>query len=746
MNMGSFFLEPKGYKVLLNNEKDLEAIGNYLHGEKPKTNVSNNIGAKPLPGASSKLILHSHAYEVSFDGASDSATIIPEKVLSLYNNYFIGKDSSKWASHCKIYNALTYKNIYPNIDVRYYTDKGSLKYDLIVNPGGDVSKIALKYDGVSALSVKKGNLVIKNTINDVTELEPSSYQVDEQGRKDVSVHYSISGNTVHFKTDNYAKNKILVIDPTLVFCTFTGSRADNWGYTATFDGQGNFYAGGIAFDNGFVYPPLNGGFQTVYNGGDNSEGTNDGSGTDIAIMKFSANGKKALYATYLGGSGDEQPHSMIVDNNGNLIVAGRTHSPNFPMVPANNTFGATGGFDIIISKLSSDGSTLLGSIKIGGNGNDGVNIEPKDISQGAESIRRNYGDDARSEVTVDAQNNIYLASCTQSESFPITPNAFQKTLSGRQDGVVIKIGPDLLNTNVFLSTYIGGSGDDAAFVIDLSPINQNIYVGGATTPGVNNSSDFPGLGNSGPVISNTFLGGICDGFVTEITNGGSYNIINSTYIGTTGDDMLYGLKFDKIGNPYVMGTTTGAFPIINAAWSQTGGKQFIAKLKPDLSAYQYATVFGTNSPSSNISPIAFLVDRCENVYVSGWGGEFNSGEGYPNAGTGGLTVTPGNGLLSATDNNDFYFFVLEKDAKSQLYGGFFGQRGGFTDHVDGGTSRYDKNGIVYQGICANCEGFQGYVTFPTTPGVWSPTNGAYNPRTNAQAGAGVQYGCCKNRI
>jgi gliding motility-associated-like protein len=740
MKIGNFFLEPGGYKIVINNTDDIAALGRYWHGnEMSATSTAVAPRSKKIISKAesndTSVTVHSHAYEMTFANASSNIQIVPESPLNTYNNYFEGKDSTKWKGHCKIYTAVTYKNVYPNIDARYYTDHGSLKYDLIVNPGGDVSKIALRYDGVNALTMKGGDMVIKTSQSDVTEMAPDSYQVDEQGKHTVKSKFVVEGNIVRFKLDNYSNTKTLVIDPTLVFCTLTGSLADNWGYTATYDGQGNFYAGGIAFSQGF--PVSNGAFQTEYHGGDNSEGSNDGGaggGTDIAIIKFTPNLDGRVYATYLGGSGDEQPHSLVADNAGNLIIAGRTHSYNFPLIPAGNTFGNVGtaaaeSFDIYISKLSSDGTQLLGSIKIGGSGSDGVNIAPKDITYpgidpngGAVSIRQNYGDDARSEVMVDASNNIYLASCTQSPDFPVTANAFEPVYHGGgvagQDGVVLKLDPTL--TNVLLSSFLGGNGDDACFVLDLSPVDNNIYVGGSTT-----STDFPGAinGNSGGI----------DGYVAEINNGGTYNLVRSAYFGTQGNDMLYGLKFDKQGNPYIMGTTTGSWPIVNSAFtSQTGGKQFIAKLQPDLSGLQYSTNFGSGRNGlPDISPVAFLVDRCDNVYVSGWGGDFNSGTGYKSNGTAfGLTVTANNGIRSKSDGaaGDFYFFVLAKDATSQLYGGFFGQIGGFTDHVDGGTSRFDRNGIIYQGICANCncaqctQGNPHGTFYPTTSGAWSSSN------------------------
>ncbi|HAK11932.1 MAG TPA: hypothetical protein DCO78_08120, partial [Chitinophagaceae bacterium] len=415
---------------------------------------------------------------------------------------------------------------------------------------------------------------------------------------------------------------------------------------------------------------------------------------------------------------------MVVDGQGNLVIAGRTNSGNYPKMPANNILGPGGGSDIVLTKLNAAGSALLGSIEIGGRGEDGVNIRPKYAKKGAESINRNYGDDARSEVILDVAGNIYMAGCTQSTDFPTTAGVFQPNPGssggpdGRyQDAVLIKMASDL-RTPMGIS-YIGGSNDDAAFVLSLHPQNGNIYVGGATA-----STDLPGVGAGS--INAAYRGGVCDGFVMVVNNNLTARVAG-TYLGTNGADLVYGLKFDRRGFPYVMGTTTGNWPVQNAAFSQTGGKQFIAKLKEDLSAYEYSTIFGTNSNVPNISPTAFLVDRCENVYVSGWGGDINVSQEYPNAGTVGLTIVNGmNGSRTTTDGSDLYFFVLAKNATSQLYGDFFGQIGGAGEHVDGGTSRFDENGIIYQSICANCG--RG-ATFPVTSDAWSTSN---------QAGTGGQ--------
>lgn len=713
---GAFYLENKGFTVDLHNVDDLKLLTQQMHGG---FDHDGNLASKqPLPG---KITLRSHAYKVNFLGASNNIQAVPDKEMPSYNNYFIGNDKTKWAGNCKIYQAITYKNVYPNIDVRYYSSGGTqLKYDIIVRPGGNPNAIAMRYDGVTKLEVKNKELIIGTSVGDIKELYPYSYQFSDKVKQDIDCKYVVRDNVVTFKIKNYSPTETLVIDPAIIFSTFTGATQDNWGYTATPGPDGSFFAGGIAIRGG--YPVSPGAYDVTFNNGNGSDFPGP---YDIAIMKFSPNGNARVYATYLGGDGNEQPHSMICDAQGNLIVAGRSSSGSgYPLKPASNKIGDGGGYDIVITKFNAAGTGIIGSVKMGGKANDGVNIKGKyDDATGAGATRQNYGDDARSEVILDGANNIYLASCTQSVAdaggnggFPIK-NAIQATSAGAQDGVIVKFSPDL--SNLLFSTYFGGSGEDACFALAISPTTNNLYVVGATT-----SSNLPPAVKPG-VLQPTYQGGVVDGFVTELLNDGSA-LINTTYQGTVGNDLVYGIQFDKFGFPYIMGTTTDKWVITsNVVFSNPTAKQFISKLKPDLSDYVYSTAFGTaGSPGSppNLSPVAFLVDRCQNVYVSGWGGGVNNARGYPSAGTLGLPeVNPLPGLPAA-DGKDFYFFVLEKNAQSQLFGTHFGQNGGFGDHVDGGTSRFDANGVIYQAICANCGG-RDEATFPTTPGVWAPFNG-----------------------
>ncbi|RYY39596.1 MAG: PKD domain-containing protein [Chitinophagaceae bacterium] len=674
---GAFFLRNGGFTVLQQDVADLTRAMDMLH-RREKTGQ--------------QLTVRSHAYSADFIGANEKAVFEADKPLPGINNYIYGNDPSAWAGNCRQFGGVTVKDLYPNIDLRYYSDNGRLKYDLIVHPGGDPSKIALRYSYTNGLKVKDKELNIETSVGTVREMPPYAYQYGDAGRQTVTCNYRLKDSVLRFDLRNYDEKKVLVIDPTIVFASFAGSTADNWGFTATYGPDGAFFGGGIVFANGF--PTQQGSFQQNMSGGR----------VDIGIIKLTPDGSNRVYATYIGGSAEEQPHSLFCDPAGNLVVAGRTNSDNFPTT---TTVGTAGGYDLFVLKLNATGSALLGSMRVAGSADDCVNI---DAQRNRASLNYNYGDDGRSEVILDAAGNAYVATCTKSTDFPVTDGS---VFRGRQDAAVLKINPGM--NQLLWATYLGGTSDDAAYVLAISPINGNLYVAGGTS-----STTFPQTaGTMGPNNN-----GDIDGFVAQYNNG---VLVRSTFVGTPQYDQIFGIQFDRTGFPYITGQTMGQWPNINAAFHVNNSRQFIAKLQPDLSAFVYSLAFGTaNAAQVNISPTAFLVDRCENVYVSGWGGQVSN---FPSAGTFGLPVTsdalvmnPPYSSPAQTDGKDFYFFVLKKNATQQLYGSFFGENSpaSFPDHVDGGTSRFDANGVIYQSTCANCGNPHPF--WPATPGAWSEQN------------------------
>ena len=160
-----------------------------------------------------------------------------------------------------------------------------------------------------------------------------------------------------------------------------------------------FIAGIVA---GTGYKITTGAFQQNFAGG-GSVGAN-AEPWDIGIMKFNPTGSNVMYATYLGGSANEYPHSLVCDAQGELIVFGRTSSGlTFPLQPAKDVVGPGGGRDIFVTKFNASGTALIGSMLIGGTGDDGVNIDDQEENDrlGLNSLIRNYGDWSRGEVIVD---------------------------------------------------------------------------------------------------------------------------------------------------------------------------------------------------------------------------------------------------------------------------------------------------------------------------------------------------------
>lgn len=658
-------------------------------------------------------ILSFHAYKVSFVGAQIPQSISGSKPQPHYYNYYYGQNPDQWVSKIYPYRNVSYTQLYPGIDLHFSSQSRNLKYDFIVQPGADPELIKMQFSGQNKLRIHKKNLEIITTTGTVTELKPYAYQFIDQEKVEVPCYYHLKNDVVSYVfPEGYNTSVPLIIDPTVIFARYTGSSFDNWGFTATYDDMGNFYAGGIVSNmqggSGYIVTP--GAFQLTFAGGDTcGSNINPGTGAplmpcDIAISKYDATGNTLLYATYIGGSSNEQPHSMVVDHAGNWIISGRTCSADFPVTPGAYSTSNSGRSDIIITKFDPTG-LLVASTYVGGSADDGVNISSRysDIF----SLKHNYGDDARSEVIVDNANNIYLASCTRSMDFPVTPNAAQSTLQGGQDGVVMKFNINL--STLIWSTYLGGMADDAAYVLALNTTQSHLYVGGGTA-----SPNFLSIVSGG--LNPGYLGGTADGYIVKFQNSGTYAPIVKTFLGNNDYDQCYGVQVDRNNNVYAMGQTVGGgFPVTPGVYSNPGSSQFVIKLDSSISTNVYSTVFGSGmSTNCNISPVAFLVDTCEQVYISGWGGPLSGNGGNTN----GMPITS-DAAQPTTDGSDFYFIVLSKDAAGLLYATYMGSPV-LGEHVDGGTSRFDANGIVYQAICGGCGGSS---TFPITTG---PPNGSTN--------------------
>ncbi|MGB1032739.1 MAG: PKD domain-containing protein, partial [Flavobacteriales bacterium] len=415
----------------------------------------------------------------------------------------------------------------------------------------------------------------------------------------------------------------------------------------------------------------------------------------------------------IGGVNDELPHSLITNENGELIVFGTSSSLNYPtttgaisedfqggstVAPEGVGVEYVNGSDIVVTKLSASGGALIGSTFIGGSGNDGVN--------NSDNLKFNYADEFRGEVELDSQGNILIASCTNSIDFPLSNQIQGPSLN--LDGVVFKMNPDL--SQLIWSTYYGGDSDDACYSIAMSPIDEVVVCGGTTSQGLEGT-------NNGWQTNNN--GGIADGFIVKLDADGT-SVLAGTYVGSSAYDQAYFVELDDEENIHIYGQTMapGSTFIIDASYGDPGSGMLVTKFNPNLTELIWSTVFGTGSGKPNLCPTAFLVDVCGKIYMSGWGGStnINFNENTDNVFN---METTDDAFQETTNGSDFYLLVIESDASALVYSSFFGG-GTSNEHVDGGTSRFNRKGQIYQSVCAGCGGNSDFPIFP--PNAVSATN------------------------
>ncbi|MCZ4409567.1 PKD domain-containing protein [Cryomorphaceae bacterium 1068] len=606
---------------------------------------SGETPSVPLFGFSWKFIGHNMAAAANGEGQTGPL-----------RNYFFGSPD-QWVSGVKDVKQVRKTEVYPGIDVLYKLHpRNQLEYDFIVAPNADPSLIKWEWSGIEA-KIAGDELVFETPYGWVKEIIPEAYQIISGKKVPVEVSFQKLDRGFGFSVAEYDENFTLVIDPLLVGATLTGSTGDNnYGHGAAYDQEGNIFSFGIGFGPGL--PTSDGALQESFEGG--------GGGVNAVINKFTPDASEQIYATYLGGGGT-YPHSASANLSGELVVFGTTGDQNFPTTPGAFQEESAGGTDIFISRLSDDGTELIASTYLGGEGLDGNN-----------PIFLFGYDGLRGEVSLDSEGNVYLASATQSDDFPVTSGAFSTTLDGTADGVCAKLSSDL--TVLFWSTFIGGSESDALLNVRIAE-NGNVVFSGAT-----GSSDYPttaGVYQEGEPGDATDV----DAILGTLSPDGS-DLIYSTYVGTSQGEQGYFMDLDNDNNVWIYGRTQAGdeWPITDGVFTTDFKELFITKFNPQLSEVLASTAIGAEGifgGGGGGAPVAFLIDRCDRVYISA----FQAAADLP------LTDD------ALFDNGSFYLAAFIDDLDSLAYATYYSGA-----HVDGGTSRFDKSGIVYQGVCSSSAG------------------------------------------
>jgi len=387
------------------------------------------------------------------------------------SNYFIGNDPEKWRTNVPNYARVTYHGVYPGVDVVYYGNHRQLEFDYVIAPGANPDMIKLAFKGAKKLRINtQGNLVIQTTAGEIQQHKPVIYQKTNGIKQYVEGHYLLRpDHTVGFEIAEYDVTKALVIDPVLVYSSFLGGSNDDTAHSIAVDNFGNAYVAGETTSLDF---PTKNPMQPNH-------------GTDVFVTKINADGSAMIYSTFLGGSAPDRGYAIAVDRLGSAHITGATSSFDFPtrnpIQPA-LTANFTGGLDTFITKLNPEGSDLVFSTYLGGEGFD-----------------VGYG------IAVDSPGYVYLTGST-GPAWPTTVQAFQPTFSCcHDDAFITKLNPN--GTEILYSTYLGGRDAEIGTAIAVDAF-QNAYITGYTE----SVFDFP----TRNALQPTYGGGVSDAFVAKI--------------------------------------------------------------------------------------------------------------------------------------------------------------------------------------------------------------------------------------
>lgn len=510
---------------------------------------------------------------------------------------------------------LHYSAIAPGITGRFYqTQQGELKYDLIAAPGSAPKNLRYLYEGADSLSIAAdGTLVVETSVGQLREAPPVCWQLLPNGaRRYVAARFILEGEMVGFQFGEYDRRMEFIIDPSVKFSSYIGGAGAEQGRGVAVDTFGNIVVVGSTRSQDF--PTTAGAIRRTISDPVTLA-------QDIFVAKLDPTGSTLIYGTYIGGRGDDEPTTIRLTRRGDVVVGGVTTSDNFftpgalqtvrgggpdgflfSLAPRGNalnfityvggklrdriedirldaagnihfagwtssddfpvTFGSLsttqqGGEDVVVGKMSANGSSLMYSSYVGGS-----------------------GDERAAGIVAEPGGAVWVAGWTSSGNFPTSPNAVAQALAGGHDAFLVRI--DFTGTKLLYGTFVGGSAQDHATAIALDSLFTP-YIAGVTVSG-----DFP---TTIPTPSGAWFVARLDTLTGKIAWG--------RYLGPNDAGVPATIQVDAGRNVFLAGTTdnlsANPFPVSADAPTQRsrGGMEIaLVQLSPDGSTIRHAVVTG----------------------------------------------------------------------------------------------------------------------------------------------------------
>jgi hypothetical protein len=522
--------------------------------------------------------------KIDFVGASQNVRPFGMEKTRAVISYFKGKPD-EWKAGLPTFLKIVYKDLWPGIDLSYSGTVDKLKYEFIVHPGADPSRIRLTYRGASEVWVNgEGELEVETPLGGIKDGRPEAYQELDGNHGEVGIGYELDEQeegvfSYGFRIREYDRSRLLIIDPAvLIYCGYIGGSASDGVHGIAMDADGNSLVTGYSESTEATFPEKVG-----------PDLTHNGGTYDAFVAKVNASGTGLVYCGYIGGSDQDYGRGIAVDSCGNAYVTGITYS-------TEATFPATGGPDLtynggedaFVAKVNASGTGLSYCGYIGGSSNDsGLGI------------------------AVDFYHNAYVTGYTESTEaiFPVTMGP-DLTYNGNGDAYVAKVNAS--GTGLVYCGYIGGNSSDYGNGIAMDLLG-NAYVTGYTR---STEATFPVI--VGPDLTQNGWDWP-DAFVAKVSASGTV-LSYCGFIGGSETDIGYGIAVDKYGNAYVAGHTESmgaTFPEkVGPDLTYNGGRDaFVAKVNASGTGLDYCGYIGGNRDDVGLG---ITVDLYGNAYVIGY--------------------------------------------------------------------------------------------------------------------------------
>ncbi len=534
--------------------------------------------------------------------------------LSTYTNYYL--------SHCPQgitnvpgYEMITYKEVYENIDLVYKFQNGSLKYEFVVHPGGDVNDIRFTYDGSDNLEVSEsGELNVVNGFGPFRENTPYTFYKDSGSP--VRSSFVAKDGQIGFQLGDYDTSKSVVIDPTITWSTYydNGGSSD-FHANSVFDSDENIYIANATYSSSWT--TINAGAGQYY------DATHDGS-LDLAIMRFNSD-YSLQWVTYYGGdrsdvlcgTGGDYGKTMDVDDNDYLYVAG--HANSSPTTFPTQSSTAPGAW-------YQDDSNLKG-----GDNSFVLKFDQNGVRQWATLYQHTNASTSGAGIRINGikcnGTKLYFTGQTYQFSgfdIPLVSLAgayYNATFVGNQDVFIGRFSDDCILewSTYYNSGNVGATGYQQGSDISFDPSGNMLLAGQISTDASSVNLVNPG---GGAYFSST-ISGFIDHIIVKFNT--SLQPTWSTIIGGTDLDRVSEISSDASGNILVVSRTAragmpsvdpggGAF-YYNTVQSASSDDGFIMKFSP-AGVYTWGTYVGGTDGNNSVSGIS--ADNSDNIYVIGY--------------------------------------------------------------------------------------------------------------------------------